>query len=419
MFGSLKEKLKNWTSKIKEEVFGKGEEKAIKGDKTSKQKSAKTSSKESVKTPKSKKSSKSKKQKEEVLDINKLPSEVAEVTGERSDEPEETSIKKPKEIEYHEAPLKFIPGGRRFEPDTDKIKEIEQELSQEEPQKKSGFFSRLFKSELTQERFEELFQELELHLLQSNVAYQVVEKIKQELSSRVVGKSNPSIEKELKEIIKEILIEPPNFVQEIKDSLKNKKPFVIALIGINGAGKTTAIAKLTHLLQKNKLSVCLAAADTYRAASIEQLEVHANRLNVPMIKKDYGTDPASVGFEAIQYAKKNNIDVVMIDTAGRLNNKESLMKELEKIIRVTNPDMKIFTGESTTGNDATEQAKSFDESIGLTGIILSKADIDEKGGTMISVGYITKKPILFIGTGQGYKDLEVFNKEKIIKSLGL
>lgn len=291
----------------------------------------------------------------------------------------------------------------------------------EEPEKeeRKSFFGSIFKKELSTEKFEELFQELELNLLQNNVAYEVVEKIKSSLSEKLVGKKDYHIESELTRIISDILIEPPNFIKEIKDSLKEKRPYVISLVGINGSGKTTTIAKLANYLKKQKLTVCLAAADTYRAASIEQLETHANKLGVPIIKKDYGIDPASVGFEAIQYAKKNKIDVVLIDTAGRLNNKESLMKELEKIIRVSNPDMKIFVGESTTGNDATEQAKTFNELIGLTGIILSKADVDEKGGTMISVGYVTKKPIIFLGTGQEYKDLEEFDKTKLLKNLGL
>ena len=142
-------------------------------------------------------------------------------------------------------------------------------------------------------------------------------------------------------------------------------------------------------------------------------------MKVPIIKKDYGADPASVGFDAIAYAKKHKIDVVLIDTAGRIQNKDSLMKEIEKVARVTKPNMKIFLGESITGNDATEQAKVFNETIGIDGIILSKADVDEKGGTAISVSSITGKPILFLGTGQKYEDLEVFDKEKLIEKLGL
>ena len=152
---------------------------------------------------------------------------------------------------------------------------------------------------------------------------------------------------------------------------------------------------------------------------MEQIQQHADKLGVHLTKKDYGSDPAAVGFDAVNHAKKNNIDVVLIDTAGRMQNKDSLMKEMEKITRVNKPDMKIFLGESITGNDATEQARTFNETIDLTGIILSKADVDEKGGTAISVSQVTGKPILFLGTGQSYEDLEVFDKDKMIEKLGL
>ncbi|MCK5109074.1 MAG: ATP-binding cassette domain-containing protein [Methanosarcinales archaeon] len=202
-------------------------------------------------------------------------------------------------------------------------------------------------------------------------------------------------------------------------SFKVRKGEIFGYLGPNGSGKTTTIAKVTNYLQKNKLSVCLAAADTFRAAAIQQLEEHANKLKVPIIKKDYGSDPASVGFDAKSYAKKNKIDVLLIDTAGRMQNRDSLMQEIEKITRVNKPDMKIFIGESITGNDATEQAKAFNETINITGIILSKADVDEKGGTAISVSQVTGKPILFLGTGQKYKDLEIFDKDKMIEKLGL
>jgi len=293
----------------------------------------------------------------------------------------------------------------------------------EEPVEKvqtSGFFS-FFKTKITEEKFEELFSELEMSLLQNNIALQAVEDIKKTLKQEMVGKSPSEIDIKaaLKKALENILINPPNFVKLVKDKLKEKKPFVIAFVGINGSGKTTTIAKVTSLLKKEKISIVLAAADTFRAASIEQLEQHANKLQVDIIKKEYNSDPASVGFEAIAYAKKHNINVVLIDTAGRLNTKDSLMKEMEKIIRVCNPDLKIFIGESITGNDATEQAKAFNDSISLDGVILSKADVDEKGGTSISISKVTGKPIFFLGTGQAYDDLEVFDKEKIIEKLGL
>jgi fused signal recognition particle receptor len=301
--------------------------------------------------------------------------------------------------------------------DKEKIKKKE---SKEEIKKDRSAFSK-FSKKIDDKTFEEMFEELEMILLQSNVAYEVVEEIKKSLKEKILGKYKKEIDltKELKESIKNILMDPPEISKEIKKSLKEKGPFVIMFSGINGSGKTTTIAKVAHYLKNKKFSVCLAAADTFRAAAIQQLEEHANKLGVPIIKKDYGADPASVGFDAINYAKKNKIDIVLIDTAGRMQNRDSLMREIEKISRVNNPDMKIFLGESITGNDATEQAKAFNKAINLTGIILSKADVDEKGGTAISVSQATGKPILFIGTGQNYGDLEVFNKEKIIKKLGL
>jgi fused signal recognition particle receptor len=263
-------------------------------------------------------------------------------------------------------------------------------------------------------------------LLENNVAIEVVEKIKKEMEKELIDKEIKKNELELeiraslKKALESIIIEPENTVATIKEFKKtNKKPFVILFFGINGAGKTTSIAKLCSLLQKNNLSCILAAADTFRAASIEQLQIHADKLKVTMIKSGYGSDPSSVGFDAIKYAEHHNIDVVLIDTAGRMHTKENLLKEMEKICRVTKPNLKIFTAESIAGNDATEQARAFNSIMGIDGSILSKTDVDEKGGTIISISYITKKPILYLGTGQNYEDLELFNKEKFIEKLGL
>ena len=198
-----------------------------------------------------------------------------------------------------------------------------------------------------------------------------------------------------------------------------KDPFVILFCGINGTGKTTTIAKIATFLKENDLSCVLAAGDTFRAASIEQLETHAKKLKVPIVKSNYGSDPASVAHDAISYAKKNKIQAVLIDTAGRLHSNTNLMDEMKKIVRVAKPDLKIFVGESLTGNDIIEQVKSFNWSIGIDGIILTKADIDERGGTALSVGFVTKKPILYLGTGQEYDKIEVFDKKKFIERLGL
>ena len=378
MFGKLKDKLKSWVSKNKEEEIIEEPGSTLTDNKN-----------KSVKVPK-------KKDKKEVKKKEIKPKKEEKSTPKKEVAPEP-------EIQTK-----------------DKLEESLEETINAPVEEKRGFFGS-FKKRLTEEKFEEMFEELQMILLQNNVAYEAVESIKKSLEERLIGKTLKEIDlsEELKNSIEKLLINPPDFLKTIKDSLEVKSPFVIVFSGINGSGKTTTIAKVANYLKKNKLSVCLAAADTFRAAAIQQLEEHANRLKVPIVKKDYGADPASVGFDATVYAKKNKIDVVLIDTAGRMQNKDSLMQEMEKIARVNKPDMKIFLGESITGNDATEQAKAFNDSIDITGIILSKAEVDEKGGTAISVSSVTGKPILFLGTGQEYKDLEVFDKKDLIKKLGL
>jgi fused signal recognition particle receptor len=292
---------------------------------------------------------------------------------------------------------------------------------------KKGFFQKIkdkiLQVEITEEDFEVYGNELEMLLLENNVALEVAEKIVKELKEKIVGRKllEKEIELEIndsfKEIIEEILIEPFDLIEKIKE--KKDKPYVILFCGINGTGKTTTLAKLANLLKKQGITSVLAAADTFRAASIEQINKHGENLGIKVISHDYGTDPASVGFDAIKYAEKNKIDCVLIDTAGRMHTAKNLMAQIEKVAKVTKPDTKIFVGESITGNDAIEQVKSFDWAIQIDGIILSKADIDEKGGTALSVGYVTKKPILYLGTGQEYDKLEKFDKQKFIEKLGL
>ena len=258
-------------------------------------------------------------------------------------------------------------------------------------------------------------------LLENNVAFEVVDKITKKLEEELVGKEllKKEVEGQIKEIIRdtisEVLINPFNFLDKVRES----EPCVILFFGINGSGKTTTIAKIAEMLKSKRISSVMAAGDTFRAASIEQLREHGKRIGVDVIAHEYGSDPASVGFDAINYAKKNKIHCVLIDTAGRMHTEKNLIREMEKISKVCHPNLKIFIGESITGNDATEQARTFNENIGIDGIILSKSDIDEKGGTALSVGYVTKKPILFLGTGQSYYDLEPFDKNKFLEKLGL
>ncbi|MBI2112692.1 signal recognition particle-docking protein FtsY [Candidatus Woesearchaeota archaeon] len=309
-----------------------------------------------------------------------------------------------------------------------KQKEDEEKKSEQEVEQKS-FFGKIKQALTTKtisaEKFEELFWELEVTLLENNVSVEVIEKIKEDLKQELINKPLPrdvegKILETLKRTLSEILdVEHLDVVSKAKEKNKTKKPYIIAFFGINGAGKTTSIAKLTKYFQKQELSVVLAACDTFRAAAIQQLQEHADALKVKMIKQDYGSDAAAVAFDAIKYAEKNSINVVLIDTAGRLHSNTNLMAELEKLIRVSKPDLKIFVGESITGNDCIEQARQFNDLVEQDGIILTKADVDEKGGAPLSISYVIKKPILFLGMGQRYEDLEEFNKEKMLQRLGL
>jgi len=288
-----------------------------------------------------------------------------------------------------------------------------------------GFLSRVKdsfkKTKISEEKFEDLFFDLELMLLENNIALEVVEEIKGKLKEKLVEqplerkKVRQIIESTLKEAIDKILsFEKIDVVEMIK---KSEKPFKIAFFGINGSGKTTTIAKIANLLKQKGFSCVIAASDTFRAAAIDQLEEHAKNLNIKLIKHQYGSDPTAVAFDAVGYAKSKDIDVVLIDTAGRLHSNKNLMDELRKLKRVIKPDLNLFVGESITGNDCIEQIRKFDEFINIDGIILTKSDVDEKGGTAISAAFVTGKPILYLGTGQGYFDLKEFNKEEIINAI--
>ncbi|MBI2044261.1 signal recognition particle-docking protein FtsY [Candidatus Pacearchaeota archaeon] len=332
---------------------------------------------------------------------------------------------KKKKIEK-EIPVKFNEGMQQFQPDLEKLKK---EIEEENKPGTESFFkkitSRLQKVRISEKDFQIYSEELETLLLENNVAFEVTEQIIRKLKERVVNKEfiKKEVEEEIKDtlrkIIEDTLVEPFDIINNIRKKKAEGKPYVILFCGINGSGKTTSVAKIADYLKDQKISSVMAAGDTFRAASIEQLKKHGDKLEIKVISHEYGSDPASVGFDAIKYAEKNLIDCVLIDTAGRMHTAKDLLREIEKIARVCKPDLKIFVGESITGNDVVLQAKSFNEAIGIDGIILTKSDIDEKGGTALSVGYVTKKPILFLGTGQDYSKIEIFDKNKFVERLGL
>jgi fused signal recognition particle receptor len=269
---------------------------------------------------------------------------------------------------------------------------------------------------------EEPLWELEMGLLESDLALSVseaiVESVKKQLTGttkRIGSNTGEIVEASLKKAILDI-VSANTF--DFDDYVKNReKPVHIVFVGINGTGKTTSISKMTHRLLKSGYSVVLAAGDTFRAGAIDQLGIHAGRLGVKMIKHQAGADPAAVIYDAVQYAKAHKIDFVLSDTAGRMHTNMNLMAQMEKICRVSSPDLIIFVDEAVAGNDAVERASQFNDAVPIDGSILTKIDADAKGGAAISIAYITGKPILFFGIGQGYEDLKKFDPEWFVDQL--
>jgi len=288
----------------------------------------------------------------------------------------------------------------------------------------SGLVDGVSSKKITEKDLNKILEDFELSLLESDVSMAVSEKIVNELKKKLTGEkigltSNKKdfVKIAVEETLTEILeYKKYNIFKEIEKKRKAGEIFSIAFVGFNGTGKTTTIAKFGKLLNDKGYKVVIAASDTFRAGSIEQLCLHAENIGIKVIKHNYGADPAAVAFDAINHAKARGIDVVLIDTAGRSEMNRNLMDEMKKLVRVSNPDMKIFVGDSLAGNAVVEQAKKFSE-IGLDGSILTKVDADARGGAALSISYITGKPILFIGTGQGYDDLEPFDPKWLVERI--
>lgn len=263
---------------------------------------------------------------------------------------------------------------------------------------------------------------LEMALLESDVALPVAEEIVSSVKSELVGhkkkigaNTGQLAEDALRSALTKML--SANHL-DFDEYIKTKeRPVKILFVGVNGTGKTTSIAKLARYLMNQGYSVVLAAGDTFRAGAIEQLEVHGERLGLKVIKHKTGGDPAAVIFDAVEYSKAHNKDVVLADTAGRLHTNINLMDQMRKIVRVTNPDLLIFVDEAIAGNDAVERARLFNESVPIGGSILTKTDADAKGGSAISIAYITGKPVLFLGVGQNYPDLIKFEPKWLVDRL--
>lgn len=263
---------------------------------------------------------------------------------------------------------------------------------------------------------------LEMALLESDVALPVAEEIVSSVKSELVGhkkkigaNTGQLAEDALRSALTKMLsANHLDFDAYIKTK---EKPVKILFVGVNGTGKTTSIAKVARYLMNHGYSIVLAAGDTFRAGAIEQLEVHGERLGLKVIKHKTGGDPAAVIYDAVEYARAHNKDVVLADTAGRLHTNINLMDQMRKIVRVINPDLLIFVDEAIAGNDAVERARLFNESVPIGGTILTKTDADAKGGSAISIAYITGKPVLFLGVGQDYPDLVKFEPQWLVDRL--
>ncbi|MEM0201189.1 MAG: signal recognition particle-docking protein FtsY, partial [Candidatus Micrarchaeaceae archaeon] len=337
---------------------------------------------------------------------------------------EKINFIKEKNLEKQDIELKYK------EQNIIKKEEINQKQNTKQEQPKVSFGTKLrgvFSKEIAvkESDIEPFLEDLRISLLESDVNLNASEKIISNiknglLSNKILSKNIDSqISNILKSSIQKILETNKN-IDLIEMAQKKKiigEPFKILFIGPNGAGKTTTMAKIANLFIKNSFSVVLSASDTFRAAAIEQTAIHADRLHIGVIKGKYGADPASVAFDAVAHAKAHHINIVLIDSAGRQETNKSLMEEIKKIVRITKPDIKIFVGESITGNSLLEQVTEFNKSIGLDGIILTKLDCDAKGGNTLSILSETSVPVIFFGVGEGYDDLINYDPIFIIKNM--
>ena len=290
---------------------------------------------------------------------------------------------------------------------------------------KGGLFSFVREKTISEKHVEDTLWELEMGLLEGDVAMEVatevVGSVKDDLVGRKIKRSSDITEytyDALRNAVAEIIDVPGKSMTEMIEEKKAQgEPLVVMFVGINGTGKTTTIGKLANYYLKKGYTPVIAASDTFRAGAIEQVTHHADNVGVKIIKHQKGSDPAAVAYDAVEHAKAQGKELVLIDTAGRMQTNTNLMDEMKKIKRVSNPDLVIFVGDALTGNDATQQAVKFNEAIDIDGVILTKADADSKGGASLSIGYVIKKPIMFLGVGQGYDDIKEYDAEWMLNQL--
>jgi len=290
----------------------------------------------------------------------------------------------------------------------------------------NGLVQKISQREISDKDIDRVLDEFLLVLVQNDVAYDVAKKIcdslREKLEATQVRRFSDPTEP-AKTVLRDVLLDLLKgsggelLFRILDESKKEQKTAVILFVGVNGTGKTSTIAKVAFMLQRKGYSVVIAAADTYRTGSIEQIEEHARRIGVRTIKHEYGGDAAAVAFDAENYATAHGTNAVLIDTAGRMQTNKNLLEEMRKIARVANPNLTVLVVDSLTGNDAVEQGRSFSEAVRIDGVILTKLDADAKGGSAISMATIIGKPILFATMGQNYEDLISFEPEAMVEKI--
>ncbi len=345
----------------------------------------------------------------------------------KAEEKEERVVERPKKVKEKPRKKPKKPEKPKKKEKVEKIEEkLEPEIPEEpEPEKeeKRGLFrirEKITTRRLSGKDIDDFFSENETDFLKNNVAVEVLDFFSKNLKERLVEKpiKRTQASKFVSQVFEESLFAIVNQGEvKLEKMLKKKKPLCLVFLGFNGSGKTTSIAKVAKYFLRKGYKPVIAAGDTFRAASIEQIEEHGRKLGVRVIKHQYGADSAAVVFDAVRFAEANNYDVVLADTAGRAHTDKNLMDELRKVIRVNKPDLKVLVVDSLTGNDAVEQAKQFHEAVGVDAVIMAKTDVNPKGGSILSVCYAIKKPILFMGTGQGYEDIVRFDPKRFVKDI--
>ena len=290
----------------------------------------------------------------------------------------------------------------------------------------NGFTSKISQKGLSDKDVTQILDEFLLVLVENDVAYSVAKRICDNLQTKLkqiqvkrFGDSTESAKAVLREILLEVLQGSGDvkFFETLNRCRTEHRPAIVLFVGVNGTGKTSSIAKIGHLLLADGFSVIIAAADTYRTGSIEQIEEHARRIGIRIIKHDYGGDAAAVAFDAVNYAKAHSVNAVLIDSAGRMQTNKNLLEEMKKLARVAKPDLTVLVVDALTGNDAVEQGRIFSEAVTIDGVILTKLDADAKGGSAISMATIIGKPILFATVGQNYEDLMPFNPNQMVSKI--